>query len=399
MDHSAKILLLGQTGVGKSAFINYYLGKKVAESAAGKPVTQEYFIPYKIEDGKYPVEIYDTKGVESLSAYNQLNEIVEGVTKRNKSDDIFNWFHTIFYCVSMANRFEDFEAEFIRKLQEDLTQHIHIILTHCDTCKEDRIVRMKERIRSLLGKLDNIEIFEVVCISKKKRNGEIVQPRGKEIVSERVFDLLLEDIADKISKNYASCLRKSMIDGANFALQKAEKFVDNTIRLKTLIEYIQDSESAEQRVDAYADQLQQEIENAIDNTNQRFSKILQPVAQLYTSYWSVVTDSFTEDAELDFESFVDIEEFIDVNDLGKTLFPNMYKKGYMDEDGEFIDIDDEAIGEIITALALGIGDLLNMKKNMKKYFRKVHKQFIGSIPKETTLQQKTYERIIEYIKP
>ncbi len=399
MNHSAKILLLGKTGVGKSAFINYYLGKEVAKSAAGRPVTQEYFIPYEIEDGRYPIEIYDTKGLESLGAYNQLNEIIEGVKQRNNSDDIFNWFHTIFYCVSMAGRFEDFEAEFIQKLQKELTQHIHIILTQCDTCKEDSIVHMKKRIRSLLGSLNDIEIFEVVCISKKKRNGEIVQPRGKEIVSERVFGLLLEDIAYKVSLNYAFSLRKSMIDGADFALEKAEKFVNDTIRLKTLIDYIQNAERTEERVNTYADQIQQDIEAAIDRTNQRFKQILQPVAQLYISYWATVTGSFVEDTRLDFESFVDFDGFFEEKDFEKALMPNMYRKGYIDEAGEFIDVDDESGVEIIKAIVTGIGDILSLKRNLKKFCRKTHKQFIESIPTESELQRKAYERIVEFVKP
>lgn len=62
MDCSAKILLLGKTGAGKSSFINYFLGKQVAKTGDGKPVTMDYFVPYEVKDGRYPIEIYDTRG-------------------------------------------------------------------------------------------------------------------------------------------------------------------------------------------------------------------------------------------------------------------------------------------------------------------------------------------------
>lgn len=103
MDNSAKILLLGKTGVGKSSFINYFLGKNVAEAGAGKPVTTEYFIPHEVEGGRYPILIFDTRGLEAKGAYNQLDKIIQGIKQRNNSDDILNWFHTIFYVVSMTN--------------------------------------------------------------------------------------------------------------------------------------------------------------------------------------------------------------------------------------------------------------------------------------------------------
>lgn len=41
MANVVRILLLGKTGVGKSSFINYFLGKDVAAAGAGRPCTQE----------------------------------------------------------------------------------------------------------------------------------------------------------------------------------------------------------------------------------------------------------------------------------------------------------------------------------------------------------------------
>lgn len=397
MDNSAKILLLGKTGVGKSGFINYFLGKDVAKSAAGLPVTMENFIPYEIEDGRYPVEIFDTRGLETLGANEQLNKIIEGIKDRNNSDDIFNWFHTIFYCVSMTTRFEKFEADFIKRLQRELTQHIHIILTHCDACNPESIPHMREHIVSKLGNLDNIEIFEVVSVHKKKRNGDEVHPYGREAISERVFDLLLEDIAHKVSLNYAYSLRKAMHDGADFALLKVEKFIDDAVRLKTLIEFIKDADEAESRINSYIEQIEQDMERAINNTNQQFMQILQPIAQLYTSYWSTVTGCFVEDIQLDFESFVDMDDIFEEKDFFKALMPNMYREGYMDEEGNFIDSDDESVAWMIKAFTAGISDLIFMKKNLKKFCHDIYEKFIKSIPSESELQKKAYVQIVNFI--
>ena len=69
MENCANILLLGKTGVGKSSFINYFIGQPLAKVGDGRPVTQDYFTPYEIADGEYPIRIFDTKGLEALDAH------------------------------------------------------------------------------------------------------------------------------------------------------------------------------------------------------------------------------------------------------------------------------------------------------------------------------------------
>lgn len=407
MDCSAKILLLGKTGVGKSSFINYFLGKEVAKTAKGKPVTMDYFIPYKIKDGRYPIEIYDTRGLETMKAYDQLDEIISGIKKRNNSDNIFNWFHTIFYCVSMSNsRFEDFEVNFIRTLQQELTQHIHIILTHCDYCKEDKIRNMRQRILHLLGEKNNIEIFEVVCVNKKKRNGEVVQPYGREAISERVFNLLLEDIAHKISFSYAKALNSALIDVADKTLSKVEHTIDRVVKFKTLIKLIQDGDKANDYMDAYIDktsnELEKELEVVQEDTNQRFNQILQPLAQLYTSYRGIVTNSFLDNAELNFDDAMDwsCEDWIesiylfDDNFFMQKALPGLFGSGYIDYD--FSDEDNPI--EIVKIIATGIGDIFGLKKNLKRLCKDFYNDFLRSIPQIPELQQEAYKRIINFIK-
>jgi len=407
MDCSAKILLLGKTGVGKSSFINYFLGKDVAKTAAGKPVTTKYFIEYEMDNGRFPIKIYDTKGLEAMNAYNQLDEIIKGVKKRNNSDDIFNWFHTIFYCVSMSNpRFEDFEVNFIRRLQQELTQHIHIILTNCDACNEDKIHQMKEKILNSLKDKRNIKIYEVVSVSMKKRNGKIVSPRGKEVILEQVFDLLLKDVADKVSCMYAKTLRNNLEDIAYKTYKKFDEMIEKTVKFKTLWNMIADGDNAERHLEYYIDnaleQLQEELETTQRYTDQEFNQILQPITQLFNSYRGFVTNSFVDNSKLNFEDMVELSstnwiKSIDLlNDdfLMKKLLPKLYKIGGCD-----FDIDEDNIIEVLKAIFHGIGDLFSLKQNLKNLCQDFYNDFIYSIPQEAELQQEAYKRIMNFMIP
>jgi predicted GTPase len=57
----ANILIIGQTGVGKSTLINAVFRKPLAAAGTGRPVTK---VIQRFEDPDVPVTLYDTKGVE-----------------------------------------------------------------------------------------------------------------------------------------------------------------------------------------------------------------------------------------------------------------------------------------------------------------------------------------------
>lgn len=410
MDKSAKILLLGKTGVGKSAFINYFVGREVAKAEAGEPATLINFEPYIAEgfDHSNKITICDTKGLESLNANEQIKEIINEIVQRNKSDNIFDWFHTIFYCISFSNpRFEDFEIKFINTLQKELKQHIHIIITHCDNnnATQENILKMKEKIKSDLVDTSNIEIFEVVSIKKKKLIGKSVEPSGKEVIAERVFDLLLEDIAYKLSNEYAEKLRNSIEQIVYRAFSKLDDFIENKFKLGTLIDFIKDPDETEDDLNTHMEEVFSELEDDMDDiiekTNEEFSEILKPAAELYSSYYGVVSESdFVKYACLDFSDFdwfeTDWMDDLDSNKFMLKIMPNISK--YMDDNGNLQD-DNLSFFGMIEMIGGGIGDMFNLKKNFKNTLREFKYDFLYNvIPSQSEIQEDAYKKIIDTLK-
>ena len=402
MECAAKILLLGKTKAGKSSFINYFLGKNVAKAGPGAPITSEYFVPYEASGGKYPLYIYDTKGLEALDANNQLEEIIAGIKKQNCSDDIYDWFHTIFYCVSVTERFQQFEADFLLRIRKELSQHVHIILTHCNACSEETIQHMRQRILDCLDNQTGIEIFKVVSVQKEKRNGEIVYPQGKEIIVERVFDLLLEDIANKLSLDYASTLTLAIYHDIFDVFDKLNNYVDKTINMSTFFRMIMNQDEFFDDLDVIVEDELSNLEHAIDEdkeqTDEEFRKILQSMTKLYTSYWDTVTDSdYLENARLDFDIFEWIStDWLDKLDAGTflaKLFPRLAKRYDLNSDLP----DDPPLSELLQIIGAGIGDMWSLKKNIKKFLQNIKTEIILSVPSEETIQREACQRIINYI--
>lgn len=427
MENCANILLLGKTGVGKSSFINYFIGKPLAKVGDGRPITP-YLTPYEIKDGKYPIQIFDTKGLESMDAHKQLDEIIEVVKERNNGDNVIDWFHTIFYCVSMANKFEDFEARFIRQLREEISQHIHIILTQCDAVRPDVIGKMRTKITNDIGNMEGIQIFEVVSISKKKRNGEVVEPRGTEEISESVFELLVGDIAYKVSVSYAKELRKAwykivtqfcdeldafirksitpfnqmslLVDGGKTVQDQNQILYQKVSRLALLIS----EKDKEIRVSKYMSDtslinVKTRIVGVLIDTNKRFEKILQPVGQLYESYKGIVTQSYVEKAHL---AFSDASEWLDVSVLSNIvsslsvirMFPKLSR--YIDKNGNYIG--KNSILDYGNTFGSYVDDLFHLDTARKKLIHDTKARMMDEwIPSEAAIKERAYRIIVDFL--
>lgn len=121
------ILLLGQTGVGKSSLINCVFGEELAQVSDVKPETRGFHL-YKSYD--IPVNIIDSEGyeLENNSDFRDALEAYIGETYK----DVEKQMHLAWYCISTPSaRVFDYDIENIR-LVLGMKIPVAVVLTKCD---------------------------------------------------------------------------------------------------------------------------------------------------------------------------------------------------------------------------------------------------------------------------
>lgn len=144
------LLILGQTGVGKSSLINALFGRKVAESRVGPPVPIEKGIKeYPTElDGK-KVNLFDTEGIE-VDKVPKFKEMIDKALKERRVDkDIKDWFHSVTYCVQAGGyKIQDFDIEIIKQFVDE-GYNVIVALTKSDQIgkakREEFIDKIKKK--------------------------------------------------------------------------------------------------------------------------------------------------------------------------------------------------------------------------------------------------------------
>lgn len=142
------VLLVGDTGLGKSSLVNLLFDLKLgdeqyAQVSHGKPCTQN-FAMYGPSD-RSPVRIIDSKGVEKMTVDVQIAELVNYIGECSRKRNVQEQVHLIYYFVGMC-RWQDADTEYVKTLRRRCG--VILVINKRDLRQDEEVRELREEIRT-----------------------------------------------------------------------------------------------------------------------------------------------------------------------------------------------------------------------------------------------------------
>ncbi|MDG4985111.1 GTP-binding DUF697 domain-containing protein [Lactococcus lactis] len=202
------ILVSGKSGVGKSTLINSTFGDELTETGVGKPITDKINL---IAKEGYPIQIYDTVGLELKSINFDVRSIAKSIAKNDikklikrthSTEEIDDDIHIAWYAISgNSARIEDAEINLINWIAKQNIPVI-IVLTKCFDKTEAK--KLRQEIFNIVP-----EIVDVIITLAKSSDSS--NSFGVDDLIHKTFDILPESIAKAFvhSQSVSIDLKKS----------------------------------------------------------------------------------------------------------------------------------------------------------------------------------------------
>ncbi|MDY0260129.1 MAG: GTPase domain-containing protein [Desulfovibrio sp.] len=198
LNTNTNILILGKSGVGKSALLNYMLDEDAAKIGHGKPTTGEGI--HKCKPFHYrgiSFTVYDSWGLEA-DKEKKWREIIESETHKNDAKEMKDWFHSVVYCVDAERaRVEDFEICQILRPLIDAGNRILFVLTK-SALSPDNTKKTASVLHSAFPDSACIAVESVAA----KLYGRTTVQQGREALLQHFFRNFWDNIIHKTIYKY-----------------------------------------------------------------------------------------------------------------------------------------------------------------------------------------------------
>ena len=156
---SINIIILGNTGVGKSTLLNTVLKEKLAKTDLCNACTMGVPKPYKSQ--KTPgICVYDSRGIENGkynldTAFKDIKNTIESLIKNNEPD---KFIHCIWYCINInSNRFTEEEIINLEKCYDSYIEKLPIIVVFTQSYNQIKTAQMMEMVKSKIRRRTQLD--------------------------------------------------------------------------------------------------------------------------------------------------------------------------------------------------------------------------------------------------
>ena len=230
------ILIMGNTGVGKSTLLNTVLKSELAKTCYGNACTMGIPKNYESEKAK-GIRIWDTRGIENgqYNLWTANKDIKKTIKNLISEKDPDKFIHCIWYCInSNSNRFIKDEVNNLKDCYELYIEKLPIIVVLTQAFNQEDADEMIEHVKKQIKNFDennNIKLLKVLAKPKERKNKKA--NGNKNVKTLGIYNLMNETLKSSKEGILSSCI-DSLMDQGKLLLKEEFKICKKNLTEKYL---------------------------------------------------------------------------------------------------------------------------------------------------------------------